>query len=517
MISKELYGFIQLLQKTSGSLKKKEMLSQYKDDKLLQKYLQYVYDEVNYTYGKSKLPIIPDTKEEKIDQDDNLDEMFKLLEDMNSGKLRGSASNEAMVDYLILKPDFYQDLLFYVLKRNIKAKMNARSINEIIPKLIHIAPYQRCQSEAYVDRIKYSTDGNNHGALAQLKADGTFLNICIHKDYDEVTCLTRKGHEVPNYFWFDTFSKIGDWLDKSSVLHGELLVKNEDGSIMDRATGNGLLNGFYKRWETYDAMLLKIDKATPKRKKTLNAELEEMKKTWNYIAHNLVFEVWDIVNLKDWENLYSDETVKERFEKVKTLISKYNEWCSIVEIPDNNCEIRIIESKIVYSHEEMMNFYQEQIDKGLEGIVVKNLDAAWEHDENRQGIIKLKDFKENDLRIVGYKEADPDSEFAGGIGAYICESSDGIVKVNVSGMKRHERGLERVSDDSSEGLKIIDNFDFNQHIGKIAAVKYNELIKNNQGGYSLFLPAILEIRESNDKTEADSFEKIKQTAKYKGK
>ena len=77
------------------------------------------------------------------------------------------------------------------------------------------------------------------------------------------------------------------------------------------------------------------------------------------------------------------------------------------------------------------------------------------------------------------------------IGAILCESSDGILKVDVgSGFKDEDR-----KKDPSE------------YLGKIAAIKYNMRIKNKQGEESLFLPVFLEVRE--DKTEADAIGSIK--------
>lgn len=91
----------------------------------------------------------------------------------------------------------------------------------------------------------------------------------------------------------------------------------------------------------------------------------------------------------------------------------------------------------------------------------------------------------------------------------MCESSDGLLKVSISGMTESERGLERVDImDASKGLKVIDDFDFNKYTGKIITVEFNELIKaKDKEGYSLFLPRIKEFRE--DKIEADDLEYIK--------
>jgi DNA ligase-1 len=95
---------------------------------------------------------------------------------------------------------------------------------------------------------------------------------------------------------------------------------------------------------------------------------------------------------------------------------------------------------------------------------------------------------ECDLKIVGIQEGT--GKYVGKVGAYLCESADGVIKVDVgSGFKDDQRTID------------------NSVIGKIVAVKYNVRIKNKQGEESLFLPIFLEVRE--DKTKADSSKDIK--------
>ena len=96
---------------------------------------------------------------------------------------------------------------------------------------------------------------------------------------------------------------------------------------------------------------------------------------------------------------------------------------------------------------------------------------------------------ECDLKIVGIEEGN--GKYAGMLGAILCESADGVVKVRVgSGFNdEHRKNL---------GEEILD---------KIVAVKYNMRIKNKLGEESLFLPIFVEIR--NDKDIADSSKDIK--------
>jgi len=523
-IAKYIYDIIYQLQNTSGTNDKKDILRACIPlNPIFEKYLQYVQDEVHYVYGKSKMPIISATPIEQDLQDYSLSGMFTLLDDMNSGELKGNSSDEAIQDYLVGKDYFYEQLLFFVIKRDLKTKTGAKIINEVFGRIIPIATYMRCESESYMSkRIIYTTDGVNHGALAQSKADGAFFNTRIMPEYDDVECTTRYGRSVPTNQFLSSLSVITEIMkyEVDMVIHGELLLRDTNGKIMDRQTGNGKINKYMKRNETRVSQQKKIDNAKSEASTDkYRLELQNMEKAWKYIENNLVYDVWDILPYEDWMNLEYEEMTITRFKRVVNLVHFYNQYIQDTDRNIGNCEVRLIDHAIVKDEDEAMQFYQEQLDKELEGMVIKNLYVPWVHDTNRGGIIKLKDFKENDLIILGYNMADSDSTFAGGIGSLIMESSDGLLKVDVSGMKRHERGLERVDEnDSSKGLRVIKDFDFDQFTGKIAAVKYNEVIKSKTNThYSMFLPNVLEIRDRSDKTQADDFTKIKKDAKYKGK
>jgi ATP-dependent DNA ligase len=126
------------------------------------------------------------------------------------------------------------------------------------------------------------------------------------------------------------------------------------------------------------------------------------------------------------------------------------------------------------------------LSEGQEGIILKDAKSIWENKRSK-GQIKFKGELETDLRVVDIQLGT--GKYEGMLGAIVCESSDGIVKVNVgSGFNDEQR-------------KTLD------YIGKIVAVKYNARIKNKQGEESLFLPVFVEVRE--DKNDADSSGEIK--------
>lgn len=136
-------------------------------------------------------------------------------------------------------------------------------------------------------------------------------------------------------------------------------------------------------------------------------------------------------------------------------------------------------------HSLIHKTYKELVDIGGEGVIVKSPDHLYECKRSKSWI-KIKEVNDCDLVIKGWYPGEGKRE--GFIGGLICEDSSGEVKVKV-GSGFTEEDLKVLSEDP-DGL-----------IGKIVAVQYNVLINDKSGGWSLFLPRFVEVRE--DKDEGD--------------
>jgi ATP-dependent DNA ligase len=139
--------------------------------------------------------------------------------------------------------------------------------------------------------------------------------------------------------------------------------------------------------------------------------------------------------------------------------------------------------------EHAQTIFEKYLAEGQEGIILKDMNGIWE-DKRSKGQIKFKGELECDLRIVGVQMGT--GKYDGMLGAILCESADGVIKVSVGSGFSDEQRKELIKQ------KLLD---------KIAAIKYNMRIKNKAGEESLFLPIVLEIRD--DKEVADSSKDIK--------
>jgi len=526
---RETHKVILNLRSVSKSLDKGAILKAESQNESLIELIDYVYDEVAYTYNKSKVHKDAISSIE-VFTDEEVDVQYSALLEMitafDAEELKGKAADNAMIELISQSDPIIKDLLECVLKRDFKCKVGVRAINANMGNIVNIAPYMRCESEKFMaSRIVYTDeDGNNHGAIVETKEDGAFNNVEINGAFDDVVVTTRTGRNVKPNIFLNSLSMIphidgvGEDSSLHITMHGELLLKDANGNLMVREIGNGRINSWINRekWIISNAKKI-VEAKTQKAKDKLFAELDEHIIDWVYTENNMVYVAWDIVDYKDWKALYSDERTLARLLHTETCVNAYNAHIKAIGLNIGNCELRLINYEIVYSEEGAMEFYNKQIALGLEGMVAKNLDAPWMHDVNINGIIKLKDFFECDLLVTGWTYGKPDGEFAEGIGALVCESADGRLIVDVSGMSRDQRGFERVDlEDSSKGIKLIEGFDFEWAVGSIIAVKFNAMIKGaDKDTYSLFLPSMLEVRSPDDKSVADSIEKIATDSKFK--
>jgi DNA ligase-1 len=187
--------------------------------------------------------------------------------------------------------------------------------------------------------------------------------------------------------------------------------------------------------------------------------------------------VWDRVPVSDAIADGKNKTrYKDRFAAIQNIKGKF---------------VDVIPTKIVYSLDEAFKHYVDMTSHGIEGTVIKNPNAIWE-DKTSKDQIKLKIEAEVDLIVRGFNPGNGKNAHL--FGSIAAESSDGKLRVNVSGISDKDR--ERINGERDEWIDK-----------KIITVRANSIMESNDIA-ALFLPRLVE--ERLDKTEADDFVKIKQ-------
>ena len=430
----EINQIFEDLAANNSRLFKLDYLKQHKDNTTLREVVRLALDPFTQFYIRK----IPEYKQIE-NTDITLPEALGQLHYLSSRTYTGNKGIQHLRDILSNLPESKAKVIERIIKKDLKCGVSVSTANEVWPGLVHEYPCMLCSGyeEKLVDKIPFP-------AYVQLKLDGMRFNAIVRSG--EVEFRSRNGKEIELLgFLEDEFRTMAG--DVDIVFDGELTVV-KDGITLNRQTGNGILN--------------KASKAT-------------ISKEEASLVHATI---WDAIPYEYFKDGYYNRKYAQRFNYVKTCVTTLGSE-KVSWAPNDE----------VHNTDQVNKLFQKYYASGEEGIILKSMEAPWE-DKRSKYQIKYKGELECDLKIVAIEPGT--GKYAGLVGSLLCESGDGLVKVNVGSGLRDE---DRVSLNSDSV------------IGKIIAVKYNAKIVNKQGETSLFLPIFVELRE--DKTEADNSEDIK--------
>ena len=414
---------------TSSRNEKEAILKREVDNELLKRVFFLAYDPFTQFYIRK----IPEYERNETSHAASLEGLLPGLQALSSRRATGNAGIyhlQTMLQALNVKD---AEVLERIIGKDLKCGASGSTANKVWPGLIAEFPCMLCtpSDEKILSKFKFP-------AFAQLKMDGMRFNAIVKDGKCEFR--SRNGKEINLLGNLEEeFVKLAN--GQNLVFDGELLVVVE-GNIQDRQTGNGILN--------------KAVKGTISAK-----EAESVQAT-----------VWDCIPYHHFVEGKGSTQYLTRF--------------AILESASLPYKIRLVESTIVASLDEAEAIFERYLAQGQEGIILKDMSGIWE-DKRVKTQVKFKAELDCDLRVVGIQPGT--GKYEGMVGALLCESSDGVIQVDVgSGLSDDDRRRD-------------------DYVDKIVAVTYNARIKNKQGKESLFLPRLIEVRI--DKNEADSSEKIK--------
>lgn len=423
-----IIDIINELASTSSRLDKEAILKREQNNELLKRVFFLAYDPFTQFYQRKIPNYAIDTNPWHT-----LESALPKLDALSKREVTGNAA----IEYLsLLLSEVSEDdakVIERIIGKDLKCGASGSTANKVWPDLIHEYPCMLCTpfDEKIAAKFKFP-------AYAQLKMDGMRFNAIVKDGKCEFR--SRNGKEVQLLgFLEEEFIKIAN--GQNLVFDGELLV-NDKGIILDRQTGNGILNKAVKG-------TISIDE-----------------------ARKVHATIWDVIDYDTFKQGRGKQIYQTRFALLESM-----------SLPR---KIHLVESKVVATLEEAQAIFEEYLAQGQEGIILKDMSGVWE-DKRVKTQVKFKAELDCDLKVVGIQPGT--GKYEGMVGALLCESSDGIIKVDVgSGLSDEDRKRD-------------------DYVGKIVAVVYNARIKNKQGEESLFLPRLVEVRE--DKNIADSAKKIR--------
>ena len=407
--------------------------------------LRYALDNID-TFGVKKVP-------ERSGQDGaGLPfSMFTTLADrLIKRELSGGAALDAInMSMLRSTNDQWNGWYRLILIKDLKAGFSETTVNKSVKDInkgyvIPTTPYMRCSlpDSSNMDQWDFT-----EGVYSQIKADGQFCYINVDKD--GFVQITSRGGTVMPYGVLGIEEAAISTFTHGTSTHGELTVY-QAGIMLERQIGNGIINS--------------IRQGEPLKPNQI-----------------VVFDCWDQIPLEQF-------APKGKYNV--PYHTRYDKLCLQLSASSSD-QIKMIETKIVYSPDEMLEHYRDARRRKLEGTVAKSRNAIWK-DGTSKDQVKQKEIVDVELEVIGFTPGK--NKFAHLFGSLTCQSSDGLLEVNASGIPDDLR------------LEIHQNRP--KWLNSIVTIRSNGIMYSTKAGkkHSMFLPRLIEARD--DKTDADSFAQI---------
>ncbi len=347
------------------------------------------------------------------------------------------------------------EIVSRIVKKDLRCGVGVKLVNSAKSGLLFEWPYMRCRSytEKNMQNIK-------EFAIAQEKADGAHVDVVF--DGHDVSFHSRTGKPL-NFLGALDESALALFDDcQPGVFIGEAIAVDDDGNVLPRKTGNGLI--------------AKANKGT-----ITNYEAEQIRLVlWEYVALDVFFQN------DDSGQLPYDASFR------KVLVA-----C------DSSDKCDPINFQYVSSQEDIVAFYRAVKKSGGEGLVVKNLDGHFKStNSGSKDQVKVKALDgeeyEAEFRITDFNFGKAGTRFEKGLGSLAYVSEDGLIFGNVgSGFSHHER----------------DSLTYDDVIGRVVTLRFDELITDKaDGALRLYAPRFIEFRE--DKDAVDTTKYVKELSHY---
>jgi DNA ligase-1 len=433
-----MYNIIQQLNENNGSNYKMDVLREHADNTLLQRILKMTYDKVSHTYGISLKNIVDLKRATSMTLTEALDVLDKEFVTRHT---TGNHAIEVLSFMLAQLNDNDKHILRGIINRDLRINMGRSNINKVFKGLIVKPVYMRCG--LYSDKTKSKI--NPKGAYVQLKADGTYRDFTVVNGV--VSCNSRTGEEYAYPALAAVFSKFRD-----GHYIGELTVL-KNGKVLDRATGNGLINSDEPPHD------------------------------------DIVVDLWDFVTLEEYSG------AANKFKGTTPYFSRFERLQEIIEDGPANNKVRIIETHRISTIPEALKFCMDWMNDGFEGAILKDANAIFRDGTSPQQL-KLKVEFTLDVRVTGFIEGKQGTKREKTFGSMSYKTDDNMIKGSVSGFT--DKQLLEINQNRKE------------YIGRIIEITGNNLTQGQSNShFAVSHPRFSCIRD--DKNETDDLQRAQES------
>ena len=442
------YQMLQQLQQTASRNEKiKIVYDNIVNDIAIYHYLMLCLNPM-LNYGFSKIPRYDKSKQGYKRLEDVVD-VFDHLASVN----RSNDTINLVIDTLQSLKEQDRYCFEKIILKDLRCGVQASTVNSAVntynetheKQLQPIFDYPCMLVASYSDKLinKLDFDNDQYPVYSQLKCDGMRFNAVVNHNKVDFYGRSGKPIYITNQQLIDQFIQLAN--GRSIVFDGELLVE-DNGSILDRKTGNGILNKAVKG--------------------TISDKEQQM----------IVATLWDVISIDDFTAGYQKEIPQNYYT---------NRWNLLTSLFEDRpiSRIRLVESKIVDNKDQAFEMFHQMLARHEEGVIVKSGKNVWRNTRTSD-FVKLK--AELDCELIVESVFEGSGKYQQALGSIECVTSDRAIVVGVgSGFTEQQRfDLWKIKDEL---------------IGKIVTVKYNGRITDKAKTFdSLFLPRFVEFREDKD-------------------
>lgn len=432
----------------SSTLKKTEIVTRHKDNELFKRVL-YLANSKRVKFFIKQIPEYI-LRHDVVDY--SLDWALVSLQPIQNRELTGHAAIQHLKMILEnVSPDNAY-IIERIIEKDCKIGFGTRMINKVFPDLIEKTGYMGCKPYSKDLVMKLLTKGS---AYSQEKMDGRYMNSIIQGG--EILNESRQGEPtlLENPAVFSELEGL-----KDCVLNGELTMEG-----IPRYESNGIISSLItiatKRSEGKDVT------------KDI-AKLEKRHMPYEDALKLIRFTAWDILTIDEYFTRKCNRPYHKRLNDLKETLKD----CKM---------ITVVETREVSTLEEVMQHFNEILERGGEGTVLKSKDGVWA-DTKPSYQIKIKKEITLDLRIIGFNYGAKGTKNENVISSIDCESEDGLLVTTAGGMD--EDTMDYVTENQENLMRTI------------MEIKCSGLSKDNKGNYSTLHPRYSKFRD--DKSVANT-------------
>ena len=363
--------FVKEITASASRKYKQEILTKYKDDEVIQKYLKIAYDPY-LVFGISEKKLHKQVSCVAYPADHIFD-LFYWLEKHNTGTDAAIKMCQETLDVIASKDQEAAALLEELICKDLSIGVDSKTINSVIPGLIPTFDVQLANK--YFDKPEY-VEGKEFAITT--KIDGG--RIIAIKENGSVSFFTRAGQRYEGLV--DLEKEMLDRIPDNFVLDGEI-------TLLD-----------YKNYDSKDAykQAMKITRADGEK-------------------HGVKMLTFDGMPVADWKTQYCPLSWSARRKTLETFFNK-NTYIYFELLP------------VLYQGTDtskITELLDAEIARKQEGVMINICDAKYDF-KRTNSLLKVKKMNTLDLQIIGFEEGS--GRLTGTLGAILVKYKDGnIVKV----------------------------------------------------------------------------------------